>query len=45
MQSTSEAPLKKSYQPPKLEVYGDLTEMTKAKGTSPNSDHGNNHKT
>jgi hypothetical protein len=31
---------KKTYQPPKLLVYGDLAEMTKAVGTKSNIDGG-----
>ncbi len=31
MTRAPEVPAKKPYQPPKLTVYGDLTEMTKAK--------------
>lgn len=32
MKSPATVPPKKVYQPPKLHVYGDLTEMTKTKG-------------
>lgn len=35
--------LKKSYQTPKLQIYGSLTEMTKSGATSTMSDKGNNH--
>lgn len=41
MGRTPEVPLKKSYQPPKLQVYGSLTEMTK-KVASTMSDSGMN---
>jgi hypothetical protein len=36
-------PLKKTYQVPKLQIYGDLVKMTKAFATSTKSDHGTNH--
>jgi len=42
MERTREAPLKRSYQPPKLQIYGDLTEMTK-KNPSTKSDAGMNN--
>jgi hypothetical protein len=45
MERTREVPLKKSYQPPKLQIYGSLTEMTKIKSPSTNSDSGKNHMT
>ncbi len=32
MESPATVPPKKVYQAPKLQVYGDLTEMTKTKG-------------
>jgi hypothetical protein len=32
MESPATVPPKKVYQAPKLQVYGDLTEMTKSKG-------------
>ena len=32
MKQPLKAPAKKPYQPPKLLVYGDLAEMTRAKG-------------
>jgi hypothetical protein len=32
MKSPATVPPKKVYQAPKLQVYGDLTEMTKSKG-------------
>jgi hypothetical protein len=37
------APLKKSYQIPKLQIYGSLAEMTKTFAPSTMSDKGNNH--
>jgi len=42
MERTPEVPLKRSYQPPKLQIYGGLTEMTK-KGPSTMSDAGKNN--
>jgi hypothetical protein len=33
MKQVSELPVKKPYQAPKLTVYGDLTQLTMAKGT------------
>lgn len=41
MERTPKVPLKRSYQPPKLQIYGCLTEMTK-KGPSTMSDAGMN---
>ena len=32
MESPATVPPKKVYQAPKLQIYGDLTEMTKSKG-------------
>ncbi len=37
------APLKKSYEIPKLQIYGSLAEMTKGGAPSTMSDMGNNH--
>jgi len=34
MKQPSEKPAKKPYQPPKLLVYGELTQMTKSHGMS-----------
>jgi hypothetical protein len=42
MERRPPAPLKKSYEPPKLQIYGDLTEMTK-KANSSMSDAGMNN--
>jgi hypothetical protein len=42
MERIQEAPSKKTYQPPKLQIYGGLTEMTQ-KGPSTNSDAGMNN--
>jgi hypothetical protein len=36
------APSKKTYQPPKLQIYGDLVKMTKGGANSTMSDHGSN---
>ena len=36
------APLKKTYLPPKLQIYGNLVKMTKGGASSTMSDHGNN---
>jgi hypothetical protein len=41
MTQPSERLAKKSYQPPKLQVYGNLAEMTKAKGVLGKRDGGN----
>lgn len=41
MKQPQESVAKKPYQPPKLLVYGDLTEMTKAVGTKGGPDGGN----
>jgi len=38
MKSISPKPIKKPYQTPKLLVYGDLTEMTRATGKTGNRD-------
>lgn len=40
MKLPSERPARKPYQSPKLLVYGDLTEMTKAVGTGGKLDGG-----
>ena len=40
MKSPATVPPKKVYQPPKLQVYGDLTEMTKSKGPRGHHDGG-----
>jgi hypothetical protein len=40
MKSPASVPPKKVYQTPKLQVYGDLTEMTKSKGPRGNLDGG-----
>jgi hypothetical protein len=40
MTQPSERLVKKPYQPPKLHVYGNLAEMTKARGTKGNPDGG-----
>jgi hypothetical protein len=40
MKQPSKRTIKKPYQPPKLLVYGDLAEMTKALGTSSKLDGG-----
>jgi hypothetical protein len=41
MRLTSNTGLKKPYEPPKLSVYGDLSQMTKAgPSMSPNRDNG-----
>jgi hypothetical protein len=40
MKQPSSNPAKEPYQPPKLLVYGDLTEMTKAAGSKGNPDGG-----
>jgi hypothetical protein len=40
MKSPALVPPKKVYQPPKLHVYGDLTEMTKSKGPRNHLDGG-----
>jgi hypothetical protein len=37
-------PLKKTYQVPKLQIYGSLAEMTRTGSPSTMSDKGNNHK-
>jgi len=42
MKQPSERLPKKPYQPPKLLVYGDLAEMTKAIGTKGHADGGGN---
>ncbi len=42
MKQPSEKSTKKPYQSPKLLVYGDLTEMTKALGRTSQIDGGNN---
>jgi hypothetical protein len=42
MKQPSEKSTKKPYQPPKLLVYGDLTEMTKALGKLGKADGGGN---
>jgi hypothetical protein len=42
MERTPEAPSKKSYQPPKLQIYGNLVEMTKGGPKSTMSDSGMN---
>lgn len=42
MKQPSEQSAKKPYQSPKLLVYGDLTEMTKAVGRSAKIDGGHN---
>jgi hypothetical protein len=44
MERTPEVPLKKSYQIPKLQIYGSLAEMTRTGSNSTMSDKGNNHK-
>ena len=40
MESPAIVPPKKVYQAPKLQVYGDLTEMTKSKGPRSKLDGG-----
>jgi hypothetical protein len=40
MKSPAVVPPKKVYQAPKLQVYGDLTEMTKSKGPRGHKDGG-----
>jgi hypothetical protein len=40
MKSPATLPPKKVYQAPKLQVYGDLTEMTQSTGPRGNSDGG-----
>jgi len=40
MESPATVPPKKVYQAPKLQVYGDLTEMTKTKGPRAHLDGG-----
>jgi hypothetical protein len=40
MKSPATVPPKKVYQAPKLQVYGDLTEMTKSKGPRSHLDGG-----
>ena len=40
MESPANVPPKKVYQAPKLQVYGDLTEMTKSKGPRSHLDGG-----
>jgi len=40
MKSPATVPPKKVYQAPKLQVYGDLTEMTKSKGPRGHLDGG-----
>jgi hypothetical protein len=40
MRLQSDAPAKKPYRPPKLVVYGDLTEMTLSKGSTGMKDGG-----
>ncbi len=40
MKSPATVPPKKVYQAPKLQVYGDLTEMTKTKGPRSRLDGG-----
>jgi len=40
MKSPATVPPKKVYQAPKLQVYGDLTEMTKSKGPRGQTDGG-----
>jgi hypothetical protein len=40
MKSPATVPPKKVYQAPKLQVYGDLTEMTKSKGPRGQNDGG-----
>jgi len=40
MKSPATVPPKKVYEPPKLQVYGDLTEMTKSKGNRNTLDGG-----
>ncbi len=42
MKQQSNKPAKKPYESPKLLVYGDLTEMTKALGRVGNPDGGTN---
>ena len=42
MKQPSERPAKKPYESPKLSVYGDLTEMTKAAGRKAKTDGGGN---
>jgi hypothetical protein len=37
------ASLKKTYQTPKLQIYGSLAEMTRGGAPSTKSDMGNNH--
>jgi hypothetical protein len=34
MRLASELPVKKPYKPPKLTIYGDLTQMTLSKGSN-----------
>jgi len=40
MKSPATVPPKKVYEPPKLQVYGDLTEMTKTTGNMSQLDGG-----
>ena len=44
MKSPAPVPPKKVYEPPKLQVYGDLTEMTKTKGNRNRLDGGTGNK-
>jgi len=47
MKSPATVPPKKVYEPPKLQVYGDLTEMTKTAGNMAQLDgsHGSKRRT